>query len=323
MDLPNLPTLDAAARKRWADTKRILVMLACSLGALRGSTPLAQLLGMPEIAWLGMLIGTGFASAAASHVARRLFFPRLDLQALAIAAARSGQAGQVVLGICIVLAALVLAMGSARAAGLPPGAVQHLPTLQAEIRAHWPAADLPTLAAQVEQETCISLTHPRCWSPRAELRTSRERGVGLGQITRTERFDSLAEMRSRHPRELAGWAWDSRTLYAPEYQLRALVLMNRGNWDRITNTATPQDRAAMMLIAYNGGAGRVVSDRRLCAATPGCDPGRWFGHAERTSMLPRQSTHPGYRSFFEINREYPRNILLIRRAKYMGWTPSA
>ena len=151
MNLPNLPTLDAASRKRWSDAKRILVMLACGLITLRGSTPLAQLLGMPEIAWLGMLIGTGFASAAASHVARRLFFPRLDLQALAVAAARNGQAGQVVLGICIVLAALVLAMGSARAASLPPGAVQHLPTLQAEIAAHWPAADLPTLLGRILQ----------------------------------------------------------------------------------------------------------------------------------------------------------------------------
>ena len=63
MNLPNLPTLDAASRKRWSDAKRILVMLACGLITLRGSTPLAQLLGMPEIAWLGMLIGTGFASA--------------------------------------------------------------------------------------------------------------------------------------------------------------------------------------------------------------------------------------------------------------------
>lgn len=54
----------------------------------------------------------------------------------------------------------------------------------------WPAAPQPeVMAAQIERETCITLTHRTCWSPRAELKTSRENGVGFGQVTRAYRAD--------------------------------------------------------------------------------------------------------------------------------------
>lgn len=201
---------------------------------------------------------------------------------------------------------------------LPPLAVTYLPILAAEARRLWPEGDLPTLAAQTEQETCPSLRHSRCWSPRAELRTSRERGVGLGQITRTAKADNLRAMLLRHPRDLAGWSWDSQTLYDPALQARALVLMNRDNQPVADGAATAADWWAMVLVAYNGGPGRVRSDRRLCAGTPGCDPSRWFGHVERTSLLQRTAVHGYGKSFFEINREYPRRILLERRDRYVG-----
>lgn len=318
--------ITAAQRRRWADTRRVGAMLAVALLLLQSSTPLARLVHMPELAWIGLTLGLGFLGAGASHVARRLFFPRLDLQAVAVRAVRDGQAGHVFLGVCIVLAALVLTMGSAKAnelddadrfAGLPPGARQHLPVLLREQRDLWPSASASVLAAQVEQETCPSLTHRNCWSPRAELRTDRERGVGLGQITRTPRFDAIEEMRAKHPRQLAAWRWEDQALYDPTYQVRALVLMDRGNYERIVGAASETDHQAMMLVAYNAGPGRVVSDRRLCGATPRCDPARWFDHAERTSALPRVSTHSGYRSFFEISREYPRRILIERRPRYL------
>lgn len=303
-------------RGRLADVGRVLGMWALGLLLLRGSTPLAVLLGMPELAVIGLGAGWGCITAGTSHVLRRLFFPGLDLRQIMRIAVGDKQAGLVVLGICLVLAALILSTGQARAGDLPPGARAHLPVLLVEQREHWPGGDAATLAGQIEQESCISLKHSRCWSPRAELKTDREQGVGLGQITRTPRFDTLAELRAQFP-QLAGWSWDAPTLYDPAYQLRALVLMDRRNYERITGTATELDRLAMMLVAYNGGQGRVVNDRRLCAATPGCDPARWWGHVEHTSLLPRKSTHAGYRSFYTINREYPRQILLVRRGRYV------
>jgi hypothetical protein len=35
----------------------------------------------------------------------------------------------------------------------------------------------------VEHESCISLKHKRCWEPTSQLKTSREIGAGLGQVT--------------------------------------------------------------------------------------------------------------------------------------------
>ena len=67
-----------------------------------------------------------------------------------------------------------------------------MPTLATEQRTHWP--DVPirsALAAQVEQETCPSLKSAKCWNPRAELKTSREYGFGLGQLTVTQKFDNF------------------------------------------------------------------------------------------------------------------------------------
>ena len=172
------------------------------------------------------------------------------------------------------------------------------------------------LGAQVEQETCPSLKHPRCWSPRAELRTSRERGVGLGQITRTDRFDSLAEMRAQFPRALADWSWTGESLYDPRLQLRGLVLMGWRNWRALADVPAVGERLAMSLASYNGGLGGLASDRRVCAATPGCDPGRWWGNVERTSLKAKTAVAGYGKSFFEINREYTRNVLIVRRPRY-------
>lgn len=304
------------------DVMRVASMIAVAVALLFGSTPLALVVGEPALAPWGMLAGLSTFGVALSHVFRRALFPYLDLKEVAIRAqAHPVGAGLVFMGVCAVLASLLLLMGTAAKAGeLPPGAVQYMPTLKAEQVAQWPGMPLPSaLAAQVEQESCVSLTSARCWNPRAELRTSRERGVGFGQITRTSRFDALAELRAQFPEQLRGWSWSSSTLYDPAYQLRALVLMDYRNWRVITGAATDTDRLAMTLTAYNGGLGGLVSDRRMCAATRGCDASRWFGHVERTSMKSRTAVAGYGRSFFDINRAYAPTILFTRRPKYAAF----
>jgi hypothetical protein len=283
------------------------------------SAPVAQLIGEPAYApWL-LFAGLALYGVALSHILRRVLFPYIDLREFALTAQlHPVGSGIVFLGVCIVLSAFVSLMGNVvRAEELPANAKLYLPMLKGEQLAWW--VDMPqpsALAAQVEQETCVSLKSARCWSPRAELRTSRERGVGLGQITRTARFDALSEMVSSNKTALSGWGWDSANLYDPRYQLRALVLKDKQGWSVIHGAASDSDRLAFAFASYNGGIGGVMSDRKLCQATRGCDAGRWFGHVERTS-LKKKTAVAGYgKSFFEVNREYVRNVLVVRRPRY-------
>ena len=208
----------------------------------------------------------------------------------------------------------------AAAAGLPKGAVQYLPELVSVQQDIWPSAPMPSfLAAQVEQESCISLTHSKCWNPRAELKTKRENGIGFGQFTRAYktdgsiRFDKISELAATH-KSLRGWSWANR--YDPHYQLTAIVEMDKAIYGRQKGAATERDRLSFTLSAYNGGEAGVLQDRRLCSNTRGCDSTRWLGHVAKTS-LKSKVPHPGYKqSFYAINREYVTNVLDVRRSKY-------
>ena len=210
---------------------------------------------------------------------------------------------------------------AALAAGkVPANAAQYLPKLVEAQQTIWPDAPMPSfLAAQVEQESCISLTHSKCWNPRAQLKTSREWGRGLGQVTTayradgTVRFDKQEELRQQFP-SLRGWTTERWA--DAGYQLTAIVEMDKAIFTRQRGAATDRDRLSFTLSAYNGGEGGVLQDRRLCSNTKGCDPSRWIGHVANTS-LKSKTPHPGYgKSFYTINREYVTNILDVRRPKY-------
>jgi len=316
------------ARRIMNDIIQTAVPLLLGIVMIKVGAWLALLLDMPALSIAGTLGGVTLCGMGPARILRRLLFPGVDLkQVFHEAMASKDGPGRVFQGVCMVIAALIIALsgGAARAAELPAKAHQYIPVLLAEQRAHWPSMPLPSaLAAQVEQESCISLKHSRCWDPRSQLKTSREQGVGFGQITRTwradgsPRFDSLAELRAQYPRQLAGWAWDSATLYDPAYQLRAMILMDRRNWDMVLGTASADDRLRMTLAAYNGGLRGLASDRAMCAGTAGCDQARWSLHVERTCTK-SQTAAPGYRlSWCEINREYPHNIVNVRRPKYIA-----
>lgn len=317
---------------------RILLLVALGVANLltARAPELAGAVGGPWPILAPLCFGAGlvFLGLAAGDFALRILQPRVDAQRVALHAIASGSvaAGLVYLARCILLGVVLLLVATASRAEQvkawqpPTAAVPYLATLKAEQLAHWPGMPLPSaLGAQVEKETCITLKHRSCWSPRAELKTAREQGIGLGQLTRTwradgrQRFDALAEIRAAFPRELAGLTWSSP--YDPVLQLRALVLKDRQGFDLVREAATPADRLAMSFAAYNGGAGGLASDRRMCAATPGCDAGRWFGHVEHHSLKAKTAV-PGYgQSFFAINRAYVREILLVRRVRYLELEP--
>ncbi len=268
-----------------------------------------------RLQWLAWLL---VAAGPVYLIRRALMDGARSLEAYRAAIKHPIGAGLVFLGLCLLTGLLFLAFaGQARAEWLPKQAIQHLPALQSEISDHWP--DIPLRSApagQVEQETCPSLTSRKCWSPAAELKTSREYGFGLGQLTVTKQFDNFAEARRLHP-SLRDWSWPDR--YDARRQIRAMLLMDRASYRRLAMVENPQERLAMALAAYNGGMGGLLSDRRVCASVPGCNPGIWFGHVERHSLKAKTAAKGYGKSFFEINREYPRNILGFRRQHYAAW----
>jgi len=257
-------------------------------------------------------------AAFPTYAIRRALFPdhrSRDLGELATGTALG--AGVMYLGKCILTGLIFMAVcGYALADNFPMRAWDYLPTLKQEQRAYWPDLTFPQrLAGQVEQETCPSLKSAKCWNPRAELKTSREYGFGLGQLTMTPRFDNFAVARGL---DLSLRDWEYADRYDAARQLRTLVLMDRACDRRLRFVEDADARAAMMFACYNGGAGGVLSDIRLCGATEGCDPGRWFGHVERTSLKARRPASGYGKSFFEINREYVRNVMTWRSERYAG-----
>lgn len=205
-----------------------------------------------------------------------------------------------------------------QAEALPSNALLHLPTLMAQVQTYWPDAPMRSVfAGQVEQETCVSLKSKKCWSPYAELKTAREYGFGLGQITITKSFDNFKEAKKLDS-SLKNWQWENR--YNAEFQLRTLVLTDRINFGKFGWASDPYERMGFALAAYNGGVGGVLSDRSVCRTVTQCDPARWFGHVEKASRKAKVAASGYGKSFFEINREYVRNILTLRRFKYVPHT---
>lgn len=239
---------------------------------------------------------------------------------------------------------------------LPEQASPHMEVLREQIAQVWPDMKWKSVfAAQIEQESCISLKHKKCWNSKSELSTDREYGFGLGQLTVKYKdgsgtvckdndeckvkgeqcrpkdgkcsiveMDMFAEMKRldsklTSDKSLSKWDWNNR--HHAAYQIRSVVLLNKSNWDAIKfDFANDVERLAFMLSAYNGGLGHVLKDRKLCAVKKDCDPTRWFGNVELDSVK-RKSALPGYgKSFMEINREYPVHILFTRRPKYVPHT---
>ena len=200
------------------------------------------------------------------------------------------------------------------AAEVPKNFLYHKDTLVKVMQTSWNDISIPSvIPGLIEQETCYSLTHSKCWSRFAKLETSREYGFGLGQLTVTSRFNAFEEAKTLDSR-LKDWKWDDR--FNAEYQMIAIVAMLKRNFRVFRSAEKEIDQYAFALAAYNGGVGGIQSDQRICRNTKGCNPNLWFGNVEHTS-LKKKTAVAGYgQSFFDINRKYPVNILNVRRFKY-------
>jgi hypothetical protein len=225
----------------------------------------------------------------------------------------------------ILASILLTCCNPAPASEPPPQALAYLPTLKSITHELMPCHPAPHyFGGLIEHESCITLTHKRCWSPTSRLRTSREEGAGLGQITRTFnsdgsiRFDALTDAKRLDPRGLNDLRWD--TVYErPDLQMRVMVLMVRSSYNRIsTLTPDPLSAIAMTDAAYNGGMQGVMNERRACQSRQGCDPNQWFGHTELHCLKSNKPLY-GNRSACDINRHHVADVLNNRMPKYRGW----
>lgn len=204
---------------------------------------------------------------------------------------------------------------------IPKNAQKYLPIMVEEVNRILPNFPYPHyFGGLAEHESCISLTHSRCWSPTSRLKTSREEGAGIPQLTRAFhpngklRFDTLSDLRRQHKQELSELSWNN-VYQRPDLQIRAMILLSKSNYDRLYEITDPIERVAMADSAYNGGLGNVNKGRRMCGLKAGCDPQLWFGHVE---YIPARSTRPLYagRSAQDINRHHVRDVILTRMPKY-------
>lgn len=225
-------------------------------------------------------------------------------------------------GVAMFLSAPVFAFNLAT--DIPPPASQYLPLLTQQIQQVVPEFPKPEyFGSLVEHESGCPSIPKMCWNPKARLKTSREEGAGMGQITRAYRedgsirFDALEETRKLDPRGLNDLRWD--TVYdRPDLQLRAMVLLSRQNWNRVGKlTADLHFQLYMTDLAYNAGFGRVINDMRACALKTECDPQQWYGHVEKTCTA---STKPlyGNRSACDISRHHVHDVVDVRMNKYRG-----
>lgn len=206
---------------------------------------------------------------------------------------------------------------------LPKNAVPLIPVLRKMEDELWPTLTMRSfLGAKVEQETCLSLTHSKCWSPYAELKTKREYGFGLGQTTvaynanGSERFNVWKDLTRIDPVLKAKWTWENR--FDSELQMRAVVIKSKMSYDAVRFPVYNEyEHLAFGAVTYNSGS--VLIDRKLCLNAPGCDGSKWFGNVEKYSAKSRVAAAGYGKSFFEISREYPRNILIVRRPKYVPY----
>lgn len=300
----------------------IAVIVLNSFGPDGWKEPLERLLW---IAWASIAL-------AVAHAFRKILHSYADAKkAYMKAVEESTGAGLVFLGQCILGAALFLGMVSMVKAGptdprtyVPVNAGPLLPTLRSTQEVMMPGFPFPSyFGALIEQESCISLTHSKCWNSKAQLKTEREEGAGLGQFTRAYnkdgslRFDAIAEVRELDPEALRDFSWS--TVYSrADLSIKAIVVKFRDCYRRMArqSKAEEYDRMAFCDASYNGGFGGMLTDRRLCSSTDGCDANKWFGQVENFSAKSRVKWQGYGKSAFEINREHVVNALMLRRPKY-------
>jgi len=188
----------------------------------------------------------------------------------------------------------------------------YLPTLSNVILSYWPTAPgRPIMAGKIEQESS--------WKEKATLKTSRELGRGLGQMTITYRADGSERFNIYRDavkmKVLKDWNWRDDP-YNVKYQLTFSVLTDRSNFSTVRPYAVNDYQAwKMALVCYNAGQGRWLS-RRHNAKTKSLPADRWDDGLDQAYPAGEAKLLYG-RPLYEAVNEYPR-VIFKRAEKYRG-----
>jgi hypothetical protein len=278
--------------------------------------------------WLIKVVSAVVAGVFGHWADKAIFdYPEADRQSLFAKAGEdaTGAGLALVARAIFFLALMLLFMGQVRAQDvrtfIPPRCDQNLEVLRGEQLRWW--ADHPRpqlLPALVEHESCVTLKSSRCCSGQAQLKSAREEGASILQITRafradgSVRFDALQELKERHP-ALAEWSWGN-VYQRTDLANRAVVLKMRDNFQLFVRLGASADQALWFADAgYNGGNAGVQWEQRVCGRLPGCDPMRWPGNVELHCMKSKVALYGG-RSACDINRHHVRDVLVTRAPKY-------
>jgi len=238
-------------------------------------------------------------------------FPTLDMDEAIRRGLTTPLSAAIVIAAVVALLISILFISTANAGPLD-NAKPYLPQLSSAIDAQWPAMPLRRIAAgQVEQESS--------WKEHATLKTSRELGRGLVQMTIAynaagqERFNIYRD--ASRMRALQAWDWQ-RDPYNTRYQLTFLVLQDRSNFSQVRRFFVNDAEAHKgSLVCYNAGSGRWLK-RRANAKLMGLPADRWDGGLDRAYSKGEGALLYG-RPLYEAVNEYPRAIFK-RSAKYQG-----
>lgn len=204
-----------------------------------------------------------------------------------------------------------------------PRAKVLMPEISKEIDRLFPELNLREyVPALIEHESCVTLRAAKCWNSTSELRTSREQGVGLGQLTRAWdragklRFDNLEAMKKKYPSELGELDWTTFKDRS-DLQIRAILLMLRDDYLYFRTIKDETLRLQMTDSAYNGGRRDAIRARETCNLARGCDSNIWFDNIERYCVKSKVP-NPGYggRNACDINNGHVADVFKVRMHKF-------
>lgn len=247
-----------------------------------------------------------------AHMVRKSLFPYADLSDLVRRAKEEPLGAAVIFAAILALIVSLLFATVARAEVIPERARPLLPVLSAALDEHWPAAPLRQITAgQIEQESA--------WKEKAQLKTSRELGRGLVQLTIAYRADGSERFNSYRDavrmRALKDWDWRADP-YNVRYQLTYLVLRDRAEFAAMRKLMMDDEQAwRAALVCYNAGQGRVIK-RRAYARAAGLPADRWTGGLENAHG-PGEAALLYGKPLWQAVNHYPATVFR-RAAKYAG-----